>query len=115
MVIYGLLLGDPTIYRGRSLEPWRFLGSVEVPLLRLLLEAEASDSRTLIDYRQMEDACDLDSLGLCEVKGLISCLKQEESEMHPPSLTLLIGLYWFIICLYMFILLLHVVKDIPRY
>ena len=52
------------------MEHWRFLGSVEVPLLRLLLEAEASDSRTLIDYRQMEDACDLDSLGLCEVKGL---------------------------------------------
>ena len=83
--------------------------------LRLLLEAEASDSRTLIDYRQMEDACDLDSVGLF-LKGL----KQEESEMHPPSrLTSLIGLYCFIyyiyICLYCCCMLLHVAKDIPRY
>ena len=54
-----------------DLIPWQLLGAMGAPpLLRLLLEAEASDSRTLIDYRQMEDACDLDSLGLCEVKGL---------------------------------------------
>ena len=41
-------------------------------ICRLLLEAEASDSRTLIDYRQMEDARDSDPVGLCG---------QEESEI----------------------------------
>jgi len=49
---------NPRIVAASGEAPWNCASPhLDAATKQLLLEAEASDSRTLIDYRQMEDAC----------------------------------------------------------